>query len=65
MLGAVVLGAVVWAQAPPPGQVVTRGSMSFAYDDRGISQLKHPDDPFGAMLTTRAATLSDVCVAST
>jgi len=57
MLGAVVLGTVAWAQTPSPGQVITRGSMSFAYDERGISQLKHSDDPFGATLTTRTGTL--------
>lgn len=52
------MGAVVWAQvpAPAPVQVVTRGAFSFAYDERGISQLKHPDDPFGAMVTTPAQT---------
>ena len=56
MFGAVVLGAIVWAQAPAPApvQVVTRGAFSFAYDERGISQLKHPDDPFGAVVTTPA-----------
>ncbi len=54
ILGTVVLGAVVWAQAPAPVQVVTRGAFSFAYDERGISQLKHPDDPFGALVTTPA-----------
>ncbi len=68
MLSAVVLGAAVWAQVPaqPPTQpatqpanpapvrMVTRGSFSFAYDERGISQLRHPDDPFGAMVTTPA-----------
>lgn len=54
--GVVVLGAVVWAQAPTPApvQVVARGAFSFAYDERGISQLKHPDDPFGAMVTSPA-----------
>jgi hypothetical protein len=64
MLSAVLLGVVVWAQAPaqpaapPPAaapvQLVTRGSFSFAFDERGISQLRHPDDPFGAVVTTPA-----------
>jgi hypothetical protein len=60
MLVAVVLGSAVWAQAPvqppapSPAQMVTRGSFSFACDERGISQLSHPDDPFGAMVTTPA-----------
>src|SRR6185436_8685557 len=53
---AAVLGAVVWAQAPAtvPVQQITRGAFSFAYDERGISQLKNPDDPFGAVVTTPA-----------
>jgi len=64
MLGAVLLGAAVWAQRPAPvppqvptpvpARVMTRGSFSFAYDERGISQLRHPDDPFGATVTTPA-----------
>ncbi len=60
MLSATLLGAAVWAQppapapTPSPGQTVTRGSFSFAYDERGISQLRHPNDPFGAVLTTPA-----------
>ncbi len=54
MLGAAVCGALVWAQAP--AQVITRGEFSFAYDERGISELKHPADPFGAMVTTPAST---------
>ena len=56
ILWAAVLGAVVWGQSPVPAPVqqITRGAFSFAYDERGISQLKHPDDPFGAMVTTPA-----------
>ncbi|HUR22224.1 MAG TPA: DUF5695 domain-containing protein [Vicinamibacterales bacterium] len=50
-----VIGAVVWAQgATVPVAQITRGSFSFAYDERGISQLRHPEDPFGATLTTPA-----------
>lgn len=62
ILGAVTIGAVVWAQAPStvapqtPTQLITRGAFSFAYDERGISHLKNPDDPFGAMITTPAPT---------
>ena len=44
----------MWAQAPasvPVTPHITRGAFSFAYDERGISQLKHPADPFGAMVT--------------
>ncbi len=41
------------AQQPPP--TVARGAFSFAFDDRGISQLKHTDDPFGATVTTPGA----------
>ncbi|NQW04254.1 MAG: hypothetical protein HQ485_09515, partial [Acidobacteria bacterium] len=58
LIGTVAAVAAVWAQTPTfaPAQLHTieRGVFSFAYDERGISQLKHPADPFGAMVTTVA-----------
>jgi hypothetical protein len=58
VIGAVAAGAVACAQTPTPvsapAQTMERGVFSFAYDERGVSQLKHPDDPFGAMVTTTA-----------
>ncbi|HUL74085.1 MAG TPA: DUF5695 domain-containing protein [Vicinamibacterales bacterium] len=41
------------AGAPTP-DVVTKGDFRFAYDERGISSLANPNDPFGATLTTGA-----------
>jgi len=32
--------------------VITRGDFRFAYDERGVSLLANPNDPFGATLTT-------------
>jgi len=42
------------AQTPvaSPSGVVEKGDFRFAYDDRGISMLANPHDPFGATLTT-------------
>ena len=33
---------------------IAKGAFAFAYDERGISQLRNADDPFGATLTTPA-----------
>ncbi len=33
---------------------ITKGDFRFAYDDRGISSLANPEDPFGATVTTPA-----------
>jgi hypothetical protein len=41
--------------APGNAGVVERGDFRFAYDDRGISLVANPHDPFGATLTTAAA----------
>src|SRR5262245_58906476 len=38
-----------------PAATISRGAFSFAYDERGISLLKNPDDPFGATVTTPPA----------
>jgi hypothetical protein len=60
LAGTVAAVAAVWAQTPAPApaqlHTIERGVFSFAYDERGISQLKHPDDPFGAVVTTAAPT---------
>ena len=42
--------------APAAGGTITKGDFRFAYDDRGISSLANPHDPFGATLTTPATT---------
>ena len=41
--------------APGSTGVVERGDFRFAYDERGISLVANPHDPFGATLTTAAA----------
>jgi hypothetical protein len=41
----------VQAQTPSPG-IINKGDFRFAYDERGISSLANPNDPFGATLTT-------------
>ena len=44
-------------QSPAPeGGTVSKGDFRFNYDDRGISSLANPQDPFGATLTTPATT---------
>src|SRR5579864_9791700 len=40
--------------APGSTGVVERGDFRFAYDERGISLVANPHDPFGATLTTVA-----------
>jgi hypothetical protein len=42
--------------APEQAGTVTSGDFRFAYDERGISLLANPHDPFGATLTTAAQT---------
>lgn len=34
-----------------PAGIVTKGDFAFAYDDRGVSLVRNPNDPFGATLT--------------
>ena len=45
-------------QTPAPAALgtITKGDFRFAYDDRGISSLANPEDPFGATVTTPATT---------
>lgn len=57
----VAVGAPLARQAAPqtaasPTASITRGNFAFAYDTRGISQLRNPNDPFNAMVTTPAPT---------
>ena len=40
--------------AVPRGGVIEKGEFRFAYDERGISSLANPHDPFGATVTTAA-----------
>ena len=41
--------------APGSAGVIERGDFRFAYDERGISLVANPHDPFGATLTTPTA----------
>jgi Family of unknown function (DUF5695) len=41
--------------APGTTGVIERGDFRFAYDERGISLVANPHDPFGATVTTAAA----------
>lgn len=47
-------GPEVLSASSAPGEVV-KGDFRFAYDERGVSLLANPRDPFGATLTTPAA----------
>lgn len=38
--------------AAPAAAAVNHGDFAFAFDERGVSLLRHPRDPFGATLTT-------------
>ncbi len=40
-----------------PGGNVSKGDFAFSYDERGVSLLRNPRDPFGAMLTTKTGRL--------
>jgi hypothetical protein len=62
---AVFVPEIAGRQGPPPARpqtpapaalgTITKGDFRFAYDDRGISSLANPEDPFGATVTTPAA----------
>lgn len=56
LLGASTPGADRQQNSPAPGsRVISKGDFRFAYDERGISELANPNDPFGATLTPAAA----------
>ncbi len=38
------------------GTTIRSGDFQFAYDERGVSALANPHDPFGATITTAAST---------
>lgn len=49
---------VLLAQQAPASTTISQGTFSFVADDRGISQLRNPADPFAATLTAPSARLA-------
>ncbi|TAK11420.1 MAG: hypothetical protein EPO35_12360, partial [Acidobacteria bacterium] len=49
----VAAGTSLPTAQPAAGRGVSTGSFAFAFDERGVSQLRNPRDPFDATLTAR------------
>ena len=47
----------MWAQQAPAPRTISLGTFAFAVDERGVSQLRNPADPFAATITTPASRL--------
>jgi hypothetical protein len=55
LVAAAAITSVAAGQAPrtATGAAVVKGHFAFAFDDRGVSLIRDPQDPFGATLTGR------------